>query len=160
MKYLLSSLLLSLAVVVGLLLLSVTPSQAGDDGATSFNNFCSTCHGDTGAGDGPAAAGLDPKPANFQDPKFWEGKTDDYLKKVIKEGGPAVGKSSAMAPWGNVLSDAQVDAVIAEHTDAADKVRAGDSKPIQFLMGMVMRASKGKANPQMVQQLLRDKLQG
>ncbi|HCL31874.1 MAG TPA: Asp-tRNA(Asn)/Glu-tRNA(Gln) amidotransferase GatCAB subunit B [Candidatus Latescibacteria bacterium] len=56
--------------------------------------------------------------------------------------------------------ESQVDAVIAEHTDAADKVRAGDSKPIQFLMGMVMRASKGKANPQMVQQLLRDKLQG
>jgi len=27
-------------------------------------------------------------------------------------------------------------------------------------MGMVMRASKGKANPQMVQQLLRDKLEG
>ena len=56
--------------------------------------------------------------------------------------------------------EGQVDAVIAEHADAADKVRAGDGKPIQFLMGMVMRASKGKANPQMVQQLLRDKLEG
>ena len=55
--------------------------------------------------------------------------------------------------------ESQVEAVISEHGDAADKVRAGDSKPIQFLMGMVMRASKGKANPQMVQQLLRNKLQ-
>ncbi|MEE2829610.1 MAG: cytochrome c [Myxococcota bacterium] len=113
MKYLLSSAFLSVAVVFGLLLVPVTPSEAGDDGATSFKNFCSTCHGDAGAGDGPASAGLDPKPANFQEPKFWEGKTDDYLKKVIKEGGAAVGKSSAMAAWGNVLSDAQVDAVIA-----------------------------------------------
>ena len=56
--------------------------------------------------------------------------------------------------------EGQIDAVIAEHADAADKIRAGDDKPIQFLMGMVMRATKGKANPQMVQQLLRGKLQG
>lgn len=56
--------------------------------------------------------------------------------------------------------ESQVDAVIAEHDDAAAKVRGGDDKPIQFLMGMVMRATRGKANPQMVQQLLRDKLQG
>ena len=56
--------------------------------------------------------------------------------------------------------EGQVDAVIAEHADAADKIRAGDDKPVQFLMGMVMRATKGKANPQMVQQLLRGKLQG
>lgn len=55
--------------------------------------------------------------------------------------------------------EGQVDAVIAEHADAADKVRGGDDKPIQFLMGMVMRATKGKANPQMVQQLLRERLQ-
>jgi aspartyl-tRNA(Asn)/glutamyl-tRNA(Gln) amidotransferase subunit B len=54
--------------------------------------------------------------------------------------------------------ESQVDAVIAEHDDAAAKVRAGDEKPIQFLMGMVMRATRGKANPQMVQQLLRERL--
>ena len=53
----------------------------------------------------------------------------------------------------------QVDAVIAEYADAADKIRGGDDKPIQFLMGMVMKATRGKANPQMVQQLLRGKLQ-
>ncbi len=56
--------------------------------------------------------------------------------------------------------ESQVDAVIAAQADAADKVRNGDDKPLQFLMGMVMRATRGKANPQVVQQLLRDKLQG
>ncbi len=55
--------------------------------------------------------------------------------------------------------EGQVDAVIAEYADAADKIRGGDDKPIQFLMGMVMKATRGKANPQMVQQLLRGKLQ-
>ena len=54
--------------------------------------------------------------------------------------------------------EGQVDAVIAEHADAADKVRAGDDKPVQFLMGQVMRATKGKANPQLVQELLRSRL--
>jgi len=56
--------------------------------------------------------------------------------------------------------EGHLDAVIAGNADAADKVRNGDDKPIQFLMGMVMRVTKGKANPQMVQQMLRDKLQG
>ncbi len=51
-----------------------------------------------------------------------------------------------------------VDSVIEEQGEAADKVRGGDEKPIQFLMGQVMRSTKGKANPQLVQQLLRDRL--
>jgi aspartyl-tRNA(Asn)/glutamyl-tRNA(Gln) amidotransferase subunit B len=51
-----------------------------------------------------------------------------------------------------------VEAVIAAQSEAADKVRGGDEKPIQFLMGQVMRATKGKANPQLVQQLLRQQL--
>lgn len=55
------------------------------------------------------------------------------------------------------LHDA-VAQVIADNPEPAAKVRAGDHKPLQFLMGQVMRATKGKANPQLVQQLLRDQL--
>ncbi len=54
--------------------------------------------------------------------------------------------------------ESAVDQVIAEQGEAADKVRGGDEKPIQFLMGQVMRATRGKANPQLVQQLLRERL--
>ncbi|MFC1525760.1 Asp-tRNA(Asn)/Glu-tRNA(Gln) amidotransferase subunit GatB [Candidatus Latescibacterota bacterium] len=54
--------------------------------------------------------------------------------------------------------DAAVAQVIADNPDVAEKVKAGDQKPIQFLMGQVMRATKGKANPQLVQQLLREQL--
>lgn len=38
-------------------------------GRELFAANCTSCHGATGAGDGPAAASLDPKPANFLDPQ-------------------------------------------------------------------------------------------
>ncbi|PON19491.1 hypothetical protein C2W62_02445 [Candidatus Entotheonella serta] len=34
-------------------------------GETLFRTHCSVCHGQTGRGDGPAAAGLNPKPADL-----------------------------------------------------------------------------------------------
>jgi mono/diheme cytochrome c family protein len=91
------------------------PAFAGDaeEGAKHFATYCSTCHGEKGAGDGVAAAGLDPKPANFATAEFWKGKDDAYLTKVVKEGGAAVGKSPLMAPWGGVLDDAQIKQVVA-----------------------------------------------
>ena len=39
--------------------------------------------------------------------------TDEFLFKVIKEGGASVGKSPLMAPWGGSLSDAQIVDVVA-----------------------------------------------
>ena len=54
--------------------------------------------------------------------------------------------------------ESQVDDVIAGQPDAADKVRAGDPRPIGFLVGQVMRATRGRANPQRVQELLRERL--
>lgn len=59
---------------------------------------CTTCHGATGAGDGPGAADLNPKPRNLQD-AAWQTSVDDaYIEKIIKLGGAGVGKSAAMPP--------------------------------------------------------------
>ncbi|MDX2087930.1 MAG: cytochrome c [Kofleriaceae bacterium] len=61
-----------------------------------FATVCATCHGPSGAGDGPAAASLTPRPQNYTD-AAWQAKiTDDEIRKVILEGGQAVGKSAAM----------------------------------------------------------------
>jgi len=103
----------SVVLLAGGLALSTAPVAAGEDGKTVFTTYCATCHGDTGKGDGPASAALDPKPAAFASEGFFDERPDDHLRKVIKEGGPSVGKSPLMAPWGSVLSDAQVEAVIA-----------------------------------------------
>ena len=51
--------------------------------------------------------------------------------------------------------ESAVTQVIADNGDAVDKVRDGNLKPIGFLMGQVMKATAGKANPKLVQELLR-----
>ena len=49
--------------------LQVAPRSAPNlsRGATLYATQCASCHGATGRGDGPAAKGLDPAPANFHD---------------------------------------------------------------------------------------------
>jgi mono/diheme cytochrome c family protein len=89
---------------------------AGDPvarGNVVYQQFCASCHGPAGDGDGPVSAGLDPKPAKHSDGGYMNALSDAHLEKVIKEGGASVGKSPLMAPWGATLSDAQVKDVIA-----------------------------------------------
>jgi aspartyl-tRNA(Asn)/glutamyl-tRNA(Gln) amidotransferase subunit B len=51
-----------------------------------------------------------------------------------------------------------VDEVIAKHPAEVQRFRAGEDKLLGFLVGQVMKASKGKANPQMLNNLLKKKL--
>lgn len=61
-----------------------------------FKKKCLVCHGESGQGDGPGAAALDPKPRNFTDADWQKGVTDEQLSKTIIGGGAAVGKSAIM----------------------------------------------------------------
>ncbi len=54
--------------------------------------------------------------------------------------------------------DGAVAQVIADNPDAAEKIRGGNLKTIAFLMGQVMKATRGKANPQLVQELIKKQL--
>ena len=56
--------------------------------------------------------------------------------------------------------EAVVAQVIADNADVAERIRAGETKPVGFLVGQVMKATKGQANPGVVQDLLRDLLDG
>jgi protein SCO1/2 len=84
----------------------VKPATGG--GATDYGLFCSSCHGGAGHGDGPLATTLDPRPAKHSDGDYMNGLSDDYLFRVIAEGGTAVGKSPLMAAWGGTLSEARI----------------------------------------------------
>ena len=51
-----------------------------------------------------------------------------------------------------------VDEVIANNPKNVEEFKAGKEKALNGLVGQVMKASKGKANPAQVNQLLRQKL--
>ncbi|GMQ85916.1 MAG: Asp-tRNA(Asn)/Glu-tRNA(Gln) amidotransferase subunit GatB [Acidimicrobiia bacterium] len=53
-----------------------------------------------------------------------------------------------------------VDGVLAANTEAVAKIQGGDSKPVGFLVGQVMRATGGKADPKVVHELIRAKATG
>lgn len=61
-----------------------------------FATRCAACHGQFGRGDGPGAAGLNPKPRNYADAAWQKITTDDEIEKAIVYGGAAVGKSPQM----------------------------------------------------------------
>jgi mono/diheme cytochrome c family protein len=71
-------------------------------GAAVYKTYCTQCHGMEGKGDGPGAAGLDPKPAVHADLPLSD-YPEDYLYNIVYYGGKAVGKSSDMPDWGLTL---------------------------------------------------------
>lgn len=72
-------------------------------GEELFEQNCAACHGESGRGDGPAAAGLAHKPADLTNNFHTApGKGDDYLFWRISEGGqvsPFREMQSAMPPF-------------------------------------------------------------
>jgi mono/diheme cytochrome c family protein len=69
-------------------------------GAALFQQHCASCHGAQGAGDGPAAAALEPKPANLQ--TMAGHHSDGDLAWKIAHG------RGAMPAWRTVLKPNQI----------------------------------------------------
>lgn len=72
-------------------------------GERLFQVNCTSCHGNTGRGDGVAGVNLDPKPANFHDPDLVLNSSPYKFYNTIKLGVPGTG----MASFAH-LSDAEV----------------------------------------------------
>ena len=51
-----------------------------------------------------------------------------------------------------------VEEVIGEHPEAVESFKKGKENALKFLVGQVMRKSRGRANPQVVNELLRERL--
>jgi mono/diheme cytochrome c family protein len=52
---------------------------------------CFTCHGNSGKGDGPAGAALDPSPRNFTNPEVNKVRTPGEMFWVVKNGSAGTG---------------------------------------------------------------------
>lgn len=78
----------------------------------SYSIYCASCHGAQGAADSAVAKSMNPRPRALVDAK-WQNSVDDaHIAKVIKEGGPSVGLSPTMAPWGATLSDMDIQGLV------------------------------------------------
>jgi aspartyl-tRNA(Asn)/glutamyl-tRNA(Gln) amidotransferase subunit B len=53
---------------------------------------------------------------------------------------------------------AWVSEVLGAHTGEVTRYRSGETKLLQFFVGQVMRASRGKADPKLAQRLLEERL--
>jgi cytochrome c oxidase cbb3-type subunit III len=98
------------------MLLAVTDpawTQNQSEGKKLYVTYCSSCHGDNGKGDGPAAQSLPVKPANHTDGAVMNQLTDKFLLEIISKGGSAVGKSPMMPAWGGQLKENQLRDIVA-----------------------------------------------
>ena len=89
----------------------LTPDAANlAAGRTLYRQYCASCHGIDGLGDGDAGKALQPPPANLA----WSTKrpiaTDGYLDWTIAEGGVPV--QTAMPAFKDVLSEHQIWQII------------------------------------------------
>src|SRR5262249_10969543 len=89
--------------------------EARQEATNIFSTRCTTCHGPTGHGDGPASAGLSPKPRNFSDKTWQASVTDEHIEKIVQYGGAAVGKSAAMPPNPDLVAKPAVIAALRAH---------------------------------------------
>jgi cytochrome c oxidase cbb3-type subunit 2/cytochrome c oxidase cbb3-type subunit I/II len=86
---------------------AVPPTQEDtslDEGKSLFATNCASCHGDRGAGNGPAAGALAPAPTNFHLKK----PTQERVWEVLENGLPG----TAMPPWTSQLSADQRRALV------------------------------------------------
>lgn len=78
-------------------------------GAGVFQMHCALCHGADARGRGRAAHLYDPPPADLTRAEH----DDAYREQIIRKGGAAVGRSSAMPEWTSVLQPQQMRDLLA-----------------------------------------------
>ncbi len=83
---------------------------------------------------------------------LWAGEGSDVDAVIETKGLKQMNDSGAL--------EKIIDEVMAANAPMVEQFRAGKDKAFNALVGLVMKASKGKANPQQANELLKQKLQG
>jgi cytochrome c oxidase cbb3-type subunit 3 len=84
------------------------PLRVSPRGSLLYDSYCAVCHGVDGRAETPVSSHLKPQPRNFADSVEMARVTEDRIYRAIKEGRPG----TAMAPWGQVLSETQIGDLI------------------------------------------------
>ncbi len=80
------------------------------------------------------------------------------MYKTGKDAGVIVKEKGLVQISDESAIEKAVDELIAKHPSEVERFRAGEEKLLGFFVGQVMKAMKGKANPQMLNDLLKKKL--
>ena len=90
----------------------------------------------------------------------------DFHNDVLSEMFESGGDPSIIVEEKNLAQDNDEDAmvktiqqIIASNSDSVADFKDGKENALKFLMGQVMKETRGKANPQMAMQILRDHLE-
>ncbi len=81
-------------------------------GQHMFVQYCASCHGESGKGDGPGGANLSIKPQDLTLGAVMNPLTNEFLHRAISDGPQSVGLSSLMPPFKPQLGDRQIDEII------------------------------------------------
>lgn len=82
------------------------------DAPALYGKWCASCHGASGAGDGPNAPHLPVTPANHASADAMSVRSDDALFDAIAGGGVVMGKSPRMPAFGATLTPRQIRALV------------------------------------------------
>ncbi len=106
-------------LLAGLALPSIALAGDVENGKALYMQNCASCHGDTGAGDGPTGAALPVKPRDFGSGDFkfdtdGDGTpgTDADLTNIIKNGAMKYGGSPLMAPLPHLTDENITDIIV------------------------------------------------
>jgi mono/diheme cytochrome c family protein len=94
----LAGLTIGLAMIVEAAAAADQPSA----GATLYRRYCASCHGVAGAGDGPVAEGLSPKPTDL---RRLDADVPSIMQAIDGRRTLRAHGDSRMPVWGHVLED-------------------------------------------------------
>jgi mono/diheme cytochrome c family protein len=126
--------------VYGFVRLAVAPALTqAPPGQAVYDAHCVECHGESGRGDGPAAAFLTPRPRDFTTGKYKIRSTDtgtmpsdDDLLQSVRRGL----YGTAMPGWDRILSDDEIHAVVAFVKSLSPQFAAAPPKDVAIGPGV------------------------
>jgi DMSO reductase family type II enzyme heme b subunit len=126
----------ALGIVAGAGMLAMPLATLGAQqpaGKAIYEKWCAGCHGDTGAGDGPAAEYMLPRPRDFtkgiyqiRSTASGELPTDADIMRVVSDGMPG----TTMPEWKSKLSETERTAVVAYIKSLSDFFKGAAPKAI------------------------------
>ena len=81
---------------------------------------------------------------------IWDGASEDVDTLINKEGLKQISDAGAIEPI--------IDEILAKNGKMVEEFRSGKQKAFNALVGQAMKATRGKANPKQVNEILRKKL--